>query len=99
MHCSICDQENESVTISTGLDNHDCCNKCNAAIQKNLEGLERRAMAKEKRLMLYHNEVTGEYSLDDISEEDLLGFSFDDDDVDRYLDGFHFVGDGNEDEN
>lgn len=96
MHCRICDQENESINVSTGQDNHDCCSRCNDAIQKNLEALERRAMAKEKRLMLYHNEVTGEYSLDSISEEDLLGL--DDDDVDKYLSGFHFVGDGNEDE-
>lgn len=96
MHCAICDQEADSVGVSTGLDNHDCCSKCNGVIQKNLEALERRAMAKEKRLMLYHNEVTNEYSLDSISEEDLLGL--DDDDVDQYLDGFHFVGD-NDDEN
>lgn len=91
MHCFICDEESDNITIDSRDNKLGPCPKCQQVINKTVEQLERRQMAKEKRMLLWHNETTGEHSLDNLSDLEIE--ELDDDDIDEILDGFHFVDD------
>ena len=90
--CYICSQELLSLDIDSRDNKLKPCHVCQAVIQSNIEALENRAKRKEQ-MRLWKNEMTGEYSLDELDDIEEL-----EDDSSEYLIGLHFDQEHEEDE-